>query len=454
MDLSSFGVDVKKEKAPEQIISKDLDINMSDLKQTHKIQEIERFLPWFMKYQLEDISTLPKTKAIKQIDSFFESKDTKKSILLVGSPGSGKTSTLLAYAKAYNLEVVELNASDVRSKKSITEFLNEILRSKSLFNQEKLILIDEADGISGTYDRGGVNEIISMMKTSKFKFVFTANIKESNQVKALKKVATLIDFEEHTKELHHSIAQRIFKKEEIIYDEKTLVDFIEHHKSTDIRGFINDLQAHSSINKEFIPSDVFEKRSYKAKIEELIFDILNSKNAKEALEKSSYQDVLIDDIILYLEENIIQLQPNMRLKAFLELSKADVYKKRIYRWQYWRYLVYIYFYSSYAINTFAQEEENTTISKIEQNQRLLKGWIFGSKVLSLKGRTKLQKQKEEDVTPIEEFANLIHRSYTKTRKEDLGYLYMFLQDEQLCEDLEERGILNDKIRSSLEYCFG
>ena len=42
MDLSSFGVDVKKEQAPAQIISKDLDINMSDLKQTHKIQEIIR----------------------------------------------------------------------------------------------------------------------------------------------------------------------------------------------------------------------------------------------------------------------------------------------------------------------------------------------------------------------------------------------------------------------------
>ena len=452
MDLSSFGVDVKKEQAPAQIISKDLDINMSDLKQTHKIQEIERFLPWFMKYQLEDISTLPKTKAIKQIDDFFNSKIPKKSILLVGSPGSGKTSTLLAYARTYNLEVVELNASDVRSKKSITEFLNEILRSKSLFNQEKLILIDEADGISGTYDRGGVNEIISMMKNSKHKFVFTANIKESNQVKALKKVATLIDFEEHTKELHLSIAQRIFEKEEITYDKKVLDDFIEHHKSTDIRGFINDLQAHSSINKEFIPSDVFEKRSYKAKIEELVYDILNSKNAREALEKSSYQDVLIDDIILYLEENIIQLQPSPRLKAFLEISKADVYKKRIYKWQYWRYLVYMYFYSSYAINVHAQED-NQLISKIEQNQRLLKGWIFGSKVLSLKGRTKLQKQKEEDVTPIEEFANLIHRSYSKTRKEDLGYLYLFLQDKELCDDLEERGILNDKIKQSLEYCF-
>ncbi|MCH8519764.1 MAG: AAA family ATPase [Nanoarchaeota archaeon] len=452
MDLFSFGVDVKKEQAPAEIINSDLSIDMGELKQTHKHEHIERFLPWFIKYQLEDITSLPKTSAIKKIDEFFKSKDTKKSILLVGSPGCGKTSTLNAYAKYYNLEIVELNASDVRSKKSIIEFLSEILRSKSLFNQEKLILIDEADGISGTYDRGGVNEIISMMKTSKFKFVFTANKKESNQVKALKKVASIIDFEEHTKELHVSIAKRIFEKEGITYDEEVLKNFIEYHKSSDIRGFINDIQAHSSINNEFKPSDVFEKRSYKAKIEELVFDIFNSKSAKEALEKSSYQDVLIDDIILYLEENIIQLNPNVRLKAFLELSKADVYKRRIYKWQYWRYLVYIYFYSSYAINTHAQDN-STTITKIEQNQRLLKSWIFGSKVLSLKNRTKLQKDKEEEMTPVEEFAGLIHRSYKKTRKEDLVYLHLFLQDDKLCEDLEERGILNDKIRSSLEYCF-
>ncbi|MFP4401598.1 MAG: AAA family ATPase [Candidatus Nanoarchaeia archaeon] len=453
MDLSSFGVATKKQESAQEIQGEYTSIEMSDIKSTHKQEYVERYLPWFMKYQLEDISTLPKTKAIKQIDEYFKSKNPKKSILLVGSPGCGKTSTLNAYAKHFNLELVELNASDMRSKKSISGYLQEILRSKSLFNQEKLILIDEADGISGTYDRGGVNEIISLMKNSNYKFVFTANKKESNQVKALKKVASIIDFEEHTKELHLVIAQRIFQAENIKYDEKTLQEFIDYHKSSDIRGFINDLQAHSSINQEFKPSDVFEKRSYKAKIEEFIHTIFNSNSAKEVLNKSSYQDILIDDIILYLEENIIQLSPNQRLRAFLELSKADIYKRRIYKWQYWRYLVYIYFYSTYAINVHAQEN-SSKITSIEQNQRLLKGWIFGSKVQSLKNRTKLQKDKGEDSTPIEEFAGLIHRSFKKTRREDMGYLYLFLQDEKLCEDLEERGILNDKIKDSLEYCFG
>lgn len=452
MDLSSFGVETKKEQSPQEITGEHTSMNMSQIKESHKHEEVERYLPWFIKYQLEDISTLPKTSAIKKIDEFFKAKNPKKSILLVGSPGCGKTSTLLAYSKYYNLELVELNASDVRSKKSIDAYLNEILRSKSLFNQEKLILIDEADGISGTHDRGGVNEIISMMKNSKYKFVFTANKKDSNQVKSLKKVATIIDFEEHTKELHESIAKRIFENERITYDEKVLKEFIEYHKSSDIRGFINDIQAHSSINREFVPSDVFEKRSYKAKIEEFIFTIFNSNSAKEALDKSSYQDILIDDIILYLEENIIQLNPNVRLRAFLELSKADIYKRRIYKWQYWRYLVYMYFYSTYAISAHAQDN-SSKITSIEQNQRLLKGWIFGSKTQSLKSRTKIQKDKGEDLAPIEELARLLHRSYKKTRKEDLAYLHLFLQDEKLCEDLEERGILNNKIKESLQYCF-
>lgn len=448
MDLTSFGAE-KKNNAPTEISQTKLNVDMKNIQKSHKQEEVERFLPWFMKYQLKDISTLPKTKAIKKIDEFFEKKDFKKGLLLVGAPGCGKTSTLRAYANHYNYEIVELNASDMRSKKSIAGFLNEIVRAKSLFNQDKLILIDEADGISGTYDRGGVNEIISIMKTSTLPFCFTANIKESNQVKALKKVATVIDFEEHTKELHKYIAQNIFEKENINYEESKLLEFIEKHKSSDIRGFINDLQA-SCIHKDFNPTDIFEKRSYKSKIEQLVNDIIHSPSAKEAIQKASYQDVQVDDIVSYLEETITQLKPNSRLKALLELSKADTYKKRIYKWQYWRYLVYIYFYATYAQNPIFRKFESL---EPKENKRLLQSWIFGSKVQSLKGRTRLQKNKGEDKTSIEEFSNLIHRSYHKTRIQELQYLHLFMQDEELVQDLEERGILDDKVKSSLSYCF-
>lgn len=453
MDLTSFGVD-KKKTAPPQVSQKELQIDMSSIKDTHKTQEVERYLPWFMKYQLNDISTLPKTKAIKKIDEFFENIhndiENKKGLLLVGMPGSGKTTTLLAYAHFYNLEVVELNASDLRSKKSISAYLSEVVQAKSLFNQKKLILIDEADGISGTYDRGGVAEIVSIMKNAKFPFVFTANKKESNQVKALKKVNTLIDFEEHTNELHFSIAKRILEAEQITHDDKVLQHFIDEHKSCDIRGFINDLQASSCINNTFTPTDVFEKRSYKSKIENLIKDIIQSSTPKEALEKASYQVVQIDDIVSYLEETVSNAKPNSRLKALLELSKADTFKKRIYTWQYWRYLVYVYFYSTYAQNAALKTQKDLEVS---ENKRLLQSWIFGSKVQSLKSRTKLQKNKGEDMTPIEEFAKLIHRSFQKTRTDDIKTLHLLLQDDKVMQDLEERGIINEKVKQSLEYCF-
>ena len=468
MDLTSFGVDNNKNSTKplvEEIYQEELQVDIAQIQDSHQGENIERFLPWFIKYQLKDISTLPKTKAVKKIDEFFEKEEFNKGVLLVGMPGCGKTSTLLAYSKEYNYEVVELNASDMRSKKHISEYLNEIVRAKSLFNQKKLILIDEADGISGTYDRGGVQEIISIFNTLQksqknppLPFCFTANKRESTQVKGLKKIATLLDFEEHAQELHLYIAQMIFKSETISYDELVLEEFITQRKSSDIRGFINDLQA-SCVEGHFKPSDVFEKRSYKSKIENLIRDIISSYTAKEAIEKTSYQDVLIDDIVSYLEEAIIQLQPQLRLKALLEISKADVFKKRIYKWQYWRYLVYIYFYCTYAQNVVFRNSSKTQgiegIEEIEikESKRVLQSWIFGSKVQSLKSRTKLQKSKGEDLSPIEEFAKLIHRSYHKTRVQELGYLRQFLDNEKLCEELEEKGILNESIKRSLEYCF-
>ena len=67
------------------------------------------------------------------------------------------------------------------NKKSITLSVGDVIKQKSLFQKDKLILIDEVDGVSGTKDRGGVAELTKIVKASNYPICFTANDKDSDK---------------------------------------------------------------------------------------------------------------------------------------------------------------------------------------------------------------------------------------------------------------------------------
>jgi len=88
----------------------------------------------------------------------------KKHILLVGPVGSCKTSAIYTIAEELDYEVLELNASDVRNKGNVEKIIGEACKQISLFGKKRLILIDEAEELSGIYDRGGSSAIYSIIQ--------------------------------------------------------------------------------------------------------------------------------------------------------------------------------------------------------------------------------------------------------------------------------------------------
>lgn len=420
MDLSNFGVEVKENiNKSFEVQDKNLTLNFEKIKKDFSIKEKERFLPWFLKYQLTNFDQLIITKEIQKIIDFIEKKPKNKGLLLVGRAGSGKTTTLNLIGEKYNFEIFELNASDARNKKSINESIGDVLKQRSLFNQDKLILIDEVDGVSGNNDRGGVAELVKYVKSSNIYLVFTANDKDSSKIKALKKVCITIDFENHSSELLYKISKRIFKLENIKYKEEDLKYFIEKRSTIDIRGFINDLQA-STLTNQFFPSESLELRNYKRKIDSVLEKIFYS-YPEDALKSSFNSDINLDDLFLYLEENVPNVYNNKSLiLAFNEISKADIFRGRIMKWQYWRYLVYINFYLTHAVSS-VKNEDLKHISIFKRNDRILKKWIYANKYNAFRPRTKIEKSKNELPRFIEKLAKYYSISAKNCRSKDLFY---------------------------------
>ncbi len=90
-------------------------------------------LPWVEKYRPKKRSDLiGNTASINSVYIFLKNwrlNSSKPGLILLGPPGSGKTSAVLAISKELGYELIEINASDSRNKKSVKNQLGKSARS-------------------------------------------------------------------------------------------------------------------------------------------------------------------------------------------------------------------------------------------------------------------------------------------------------------------------------------
>ena len=138
---------------------------------------------------------------INQIDSFFGNEKERlvaidwlvkwikgtKPLLLVGSPGTGKTSFVKSLAKHFDYDLIELNASDLRNKVNLESIINPILSNSSLFGKKILLFLDEVDGISARDDFGGTSFLGIVLKDSEIPIIMASNSKSAKNERNSKK---------------------------------------------------------------------------------------------------------------------------------------------------------------------------------------------------------------------------------------------------------------------------
>lgn len=150
-------------------------------------------LQWVDKYKPKTVNDIIGNKLqIKQIFDWLKvftgeikpKKDFKNGLLISGSPGIGKTSSIHIILRYFGFNVIEYNASELRTSKIISEKLNTILSGKSIqmmFNKtiKTGIIMDEADGIESKkecsssdiidYLNYSYNQYIAKLKRAKIK---------------------------------------------------------------------------------------------------------------------------------------------------------------------------------------------------------------------------------------------------------------------------------------------
>ena len=411
-------------------------------------EELTKFLKEFFK-RTKNINI--KNKAIRihnRTATEGEQKEVIKidpgisAVLLEGPPGIGKTSIVYALANDLNMEVIETNASDTRTRDALENRLKETTKSRGIMDfitqsKEKIILIDEVDGIYGTRDRGAVPAILDLIKNTQFPIIMCSNeYKQAlqplyNKIKKFE-VHRLLD-EEMTK-----IAQTILRRENITTVKKNDLNLIIKKNNGDLRGVINDLQgiAQGSTEEDNTELIYSLRRDSIEVIFELIRDLFqNVSTLSEARELTNKSDVDYNFLYKWVNEsipNFIKIN-NELVKAYQNLSIADEIFGRIRRNQYWALLPY--FYDLFAGGVTLSQSSKTTGFRNVSFPRYMVGGAFSltsaEKSLFEKIKTKYDISQSEAIQNFIPFLKILCSSSRKQLKVVSDWLELEAKEKKL-----------------------
>jgi replication factor C large subunit len=337
-------------------------------------------------------------KAIDEIKRFLKEFPRRKGIILYGPAGTGKTSLAIAAAKENNLEILELNASDLRNRLKLEQIVKPATEQRSLLKAGKIILMDEADGITGT-DIGGIPELVRLISTTNFPIIMTCNDVWQSKLSPLRAKCKLVEMKALSTLSVLELLKKISEKEGINKNISFLSQIVLKSQG-DVRAAINDLQSYAYDHNILV--DISEKRD----VEENIFNILRKlfKERAPFLDLFDNTNLSLDEIFLWIEENIPREYRNEALaKAYYALGQADVFRGRIYRNQSWRFLIYQNIFQTAGIS-YAKKTPSQGFTRYENPKRILKIWLHNQKT-------------EKKKTIAKKYARLVHCSLKRVMRD-------------------------------------
>ncbi len=300
---------------------------------------------WTEKYRPTTLSAVRgNNKARDQLEEWARTwEDHRKSVIIHGSPGVGKTSAAHALASDLGWPVMELNASDDRQADVIKRVAGEAAQSGTLTGGSggrRLVIMDEADNFHGNADYGGSREVSRVVKGANQPIVLVAN-EFYDMSKGLRNACKTIEFRDVSTRSIVPVLRDICRREGIEYDEKAL-EAIAEATSGDLRSAVNDLQAIAETAERLTVEDVVtSERDRTEGIFEFLDALIKEEDAEGALRASYDVDENPDEMLNWIEDNLPNDYTGGELAdAYEFLTNADRWLGRVratQNYSYWRY---------------------------------------------------------------------------------------------------------------------
>jgi len=392
-------------------------------------------IPWSEKHRPRSVEGIRGQEAVvEKVRAFLRTFPAKKSVILHGPPGVGKTSLAYAIAADLDAEILELNASDLRNKETISTIIGPATQQRSLFKKHKIILVDEVDGVSATKDYGGLGELLALVEKSAFPLIITANDIWQKKFNLLRNKSVVVELKDVDYKIIKDILMRVCGKENCVVAEDTLTSIAIRARG-DIRAALNDLQILAKTGVDAGTNETGERNKEQTIFSALQYVFKNARINDKMIGVFDEVNMPVDEIFLWLEENIPEEYTGEELYlAFEALSHADVFRGRIRRQRHWRFMTYEYFFLGPGIAS-AKKTNRTGWTSYKKPSRILKIWLNNQRTAKKK-------------SICEKYARKAHISL-KTAMKDFMLLKVILQNDAIRQSLdlslEERGYLDAPI---------
>jgi replication factor C subunit 3/5 len=272
--------------------------------------ELVNTLPWIEKYRPNSVSEIVgNTQVISILNNMVE-KNSLPHLILFGSSGTGKTSTILAFAKKiygkfYRHMILELNGSDDRGinvvREQIKEFCstnNNLYKMFSKKNMYKMVILDEVDSM--TLDGQFALRRIIENYTENTRFCLICNY-ITKITPALRSRCLAFRFEPLNTDYILDKLYDIMDKENVDLEDD-VIDKIVVKSDGDLRKGINMLQCLTTFRKISKSNDV-----------NLLFNMINQSDIEIILEELRSKNSFINkyqkikDIINMHEYNLTEV---------------------------------------------------------------------------------------------------------------------------------------------------
>ena len=297
-------------------------------------------LPWAVRFRPRTVADIADNReAVNELKLWLRGWEKgvpkERAVFLHGPPGTGKTSSVHVLAEELGFDLLEINASDYRTRTRMEELIGRATtQNVTIFGKRRLILFDEMEGVSGHEDLGGISAISDIIKTTRVPIILIATaIAEDNEEKfrPLRDKAIAIEYKPVPTMDVYAKLEKIAKGLKLNAPPEAL-EALAVHSIGDLRSAINDLESiargKGAITVEEVDAlGVRDRQDYTPAI---VHNIFAAKTLWEARKSISQAYVDHEELFDWIYENLPLILDDKRdLAEGLEaLSRADIFAKR------------------------------------------------------------------------------------------------------------------------------